>query len=77
MASDLNNLIESLKRQRTEVDTEMNSTREQDAAELVDKVQQLLRRSEELDETCRRQHKRSTPDSSRGLLPKSRIIRAR
>ena len=64
MANDLDNLIKSLKRQRTDVETDMNSTREQDAADLVEKFEQLRKRSEELDETFRRQHKQP-PDSSR------------
>jgi hypothetical protein len=64
MANDLSNLIDSLKRQRTDVETQMNSNRERDAADLVDKLEQLRKRSEELDETCRRQHKQP-PDSSR------------
>ena len=64
MATDLDNLIKSLKRQRTDVETDMNSTREQDAADLVEKFKQLRQRSAELDETCRRQLKKP-PDSSR------------
>ncbi len=64
MANDLDNLIKSLKRQRTDVETDMNSTREQDAADLVEKFEQLRKRSEELDETFRRQHKQP-PASSR------------
>lgn len=54
MANDLDNLIASLQRQRTDVETEMNSTRERDAADLVDKLEQLRKRSEETDETWRR-----------------------
>lgn len=57
MPSDLDQLLASLKRQRTDVETELNSTRDQEAAELVEKFAQLRKRSEELDETCRRQHK--------------------
>ncbi len=64
MADDLDNLIKSLKRQRTDVETDMNSTREQDAADLVEKFEQLRKRSAELDETFRRQQKKP-PDSSR------------
>ena len=50
MASDLDNLIKSLKRQRTDVETDMNSTREQDAADLVEKFKRLREHSDELDE---------------------------
>jgi hypothetical protein len=64
MAKDLDNLIKSLKRQRTDVETDMNSTREQDAAELVEKFKQLRKRSEELDETYRRQQKKPPGSSS-------------
>jgi hypothetical protein len=64
MANDLDNLIKNLKRQRDDVESDMNSTREQDAAALVEKFEQLRKRSEELDETCRRQQKKA-PDSSR------------
>ena len=58
MPSDLDQLLASLKRQRTDIETEMNSTREQDAAALVEKFEQLRKRSAELDETCRRQQKK-------------------
>lgn len=64
MASDLDNLIKNLKRQRDDVESDMKSTREQEAAALVEKFQQLRKRSEELDETCRRQQKKPA-DSSR------------
>ena len=64
MANDLDNLIKSLKRQRTDVESDMKSNREQDAADLVEKFKRLRERSEELDETCRRQHKKP-PTSSR------------
>jgi hypothetical protein len=74
MASDLDNLIKSLKRQRDDVESDMNSTREQDAAALVEKYQTLRKRSEELDETCRKRRRR-IPRAD--FLPKSRIIRAR
>jgi hypothetical protein len=63
MASDLDNLIKNLKRQRTDVETDMNSTREQDAADLVEKFKRLRERSEELDETYRRQHKKPPASS--------------
>ena len=48
MANDLDNLIDSLQRQRTDMETEMNSTRDRDAADLVDKLEQLRKRSEEI-----------------------------
>lgn len=64
MPNDLDQLLASLKRQRTDVETEMNSTRERDAAELVEKFASLRKRSEELDETCRRQNN-PLPRSSR------------
>lgn len=63
MPSDLDQLLASLKRQRTDVETELNSTRKQEAAALVEKFAQLRKRSEELDQTFRRQHNPAPPKS--------------
>jgi len=65
MANDLDNLIDSLQRQRTDMETEMNSTRDRDAADLVDKLKQLRKRSEESDETWRRHQRTQSSDLSR------------
>jgi len=69
MPSDLDQLLASLKRQRTDVETELNSSREEEAAKLVEKFAQLRKRSEELDETCRRQLVKPPARSSRLLVP--------
>lgn len=63
MTSDLDQLLATLRRQRTDVEAELKSAREQEAANLVAKFAELRKRSEELDETCRRQQKLSQPSS--------------
>jgi hypothetical protein len=54
MANDIDVLIKSLKRQRTDLEAEMTGPKRAAAAgEIVDRLQKLRKRSEDVDETWR------------------------
>lgn len=56
MPDELDVLIKTLQQQRDDLAAELtNSKREQEAAELLDTLRRLRKKSEELDETWRKQ----------------------